>query len=199
MAPAPTSPATWVFAPACSATAVREPLVLTGNPWNRPAARFAVPIPISSWLPSISWPVRAANEDAVEIVSVSDTSAMPSAPSASAPRSPSETVGIVNGGNPCGNAPTSDTPRDSRSKIAASAIEMTTTSSTPGSLGSTRSKTTISTSPSAPIANAAVTVSPLATPRRNPVSSSMNPSASTENPNSFGNWPTRIVTASPFM
>ena len=29
---------TCVFAPACSATAVREPLVLTGKPWKRPAA-----------------------------------------------------------------------------------------------------------------------------------------------------------------
>ena len=26
------TPVSWVFAPACSATAVREPLVLTGNP-----------------------------------------------------------------------------------------------------------------------------------------------------------------------
>jgi hypothetical protein len=32
IASAPTSPVTWVLAPVCSATAVREPLVLTGNP-----------------------------------------------------------------------------------------------------------------------------------------------------------------------
>ncbi len=85
MAPAPTRPATCDFAPACSATAVRDPLVLTGNPWNRPAATLAAPIPIISWSPSISWPLRAANEDAVEIVSVSDTRAIPNAPSASVP------------------------------------------------------------------------------------------------------------------
>jgi hypothetical protein len=30
---------------------VRDPLVLTGNPRNKPAARFAAPIPTSS-----SWP-----------------------------------------------------------------------------------------------------------------------------------------------
>ena len=48
---APTSPVTWVFAPACSATAVREPLVLTGNPWKSPAATFETPMPIISWLP----------------------------------------------------------------------------------------------------------------------------------------------------
>ena len=54
IASAPTSPVTWVFAPACSATAVREPLVLTGKPWKSPAAMFAAPIPIISWLPSTS-------------------------------------------------------------------------------------------------------------------------------------------------
>ena len=53
IATAPTNPVTCVFAPACSATAVREPLVLTGNPWNRPAARFAAPIPTISLLPSM--------------------------------------------------------------------------------------------------------------------------------------------------
>ncbi len=53
---APTRPATWVLAPACSATAVREPLVETGNPWNRPAATFAEPIPIISWFPRIRSP-----------------------------------------------------------------------------------------------------------------------------------------------
>ena len=54
--------------------------MLTGNPWKNPAAMLAAPIPIISWFPSTSSPVRAANADAVEIVSVSDTSAMPSAP-----------------------------------------------------------------------------------------------------------------------
>ena len=37
---APTRPVTCVFAPACSATAVRDPLVLTGKPWKRPAPRL---------------------------------------------------------------------------------------------------------------------------------------------------------------
>jgi len=48
----------------------RDPLVLTGKPWNRTAARFAAPILIISPLPLISCPVRAANADAVEIVRV---------------------------------------------------------------------------------------------------------------------------------
>ena len=51
---AATRPVSWVFAPDWAATAVREPLVLTGNPENRPAARLATPIPASSWLPSTS-------------------------------------------------------------------------------------------------------------------------------------------------
>ena len=104
------TPVNWVFAPDRSATAVREPLVLTGNPWNRPAARFAAPMPIISWLPLISCPVRAANADAVEIVSASETSAMPSAPADSGPRSDRRRCGIVSGGNPLGSTPTRLTP-----------------------------------------------------------------------------------------
>ena len=80
---APTTPVSWDLAPARSATAVRDPLQLTGKPWKRPAARFAAPMPIISWLPRISWPVLAANDEAVEIVSASETSAIPSAPASS--------------------------------------------------------------------------------------------------------------------
>ena len=40
--------------PARSATAVREALVLTGKPWNSPAARLAAPMPSISWLPCTS-------------------------------------------------------------------------------------------------------------------------------------------------
>ena len=72
MSAAPTRPVSWLRAPARSATAVRDPLVLTGKPWKSPAARFAAPMPIISWLPSTSCPVRAANEDDVEMVSASD-------------------------------------------------------------------------------------------------------------------------------
>ena len=54
--PAPTRPVSCVRDPAFSATAVREPLVLTGKPWNRPAATLAVPMPIISRLPSTFTP-----------------------------------------------------------------------------------------------------------------------------------------------
>jgi hypothetical protein len=37
------------------------------------------------------------------------------------------------------------------------------------------------------------------TPFTNARASSIRPSASIENPNSFGSWPIRIVTARPFM
>jgi hypothetical protein len=39
--------------------------VLTGNPWNKPAARFAAPMPTISPLPRTSCPVRAATADAL--------------------------------------------------------------------------------------------------------------------------------------
>ncbi len=48
IAVAPTSPVTWVRAPLWKATAVRDPLVLTGKPWKSPAAMLATPTPTIS-------------------------------------------------------------------------------------------------------------------------------------------------------
>ena len=83
IAAAPTRPVTWLLAPFWAATAVRDPLVLTGKPWKKPAAMFAAPTPTISRSPSTSEPLRAANTDAVEIVSVKDTTAIPTAPAVS--------------------------------------------------------------------------------------------------------------------
>ena len=83
MTAAPTRPVTCERDPAVSATAVREPLVLTGNPWKKPAAMLAAPIPIISWLPRTRSPRRAANDDAVDIVSARAMSAMETAPTSS--------------------------------------------------------------------------------------------------------------------
>ncbi|MNI26618.1 hypothetical protein D3C73_803280 [compost metagenome] len=47
-ASAPTTPVNWVFAPAASATGVRDELLLMGKPWNRPLARLATPNPTIS-------------------------------------------------------------------------------------------------------------------------------------------------------
>ncbi len=52
---------------------------------------LAAPIPIISLLPSISSPLRAANEEAVEMVSAKDTTAIPNAPPTSNPKSESST------------------------------------------------------------------------------------------------------------
>ena len=131
---APTSAASGLRAPFCTATAVREPLVETGNPWNRPAARLAAPTPTISRFPSTSAPARAANTLAVEMVSVSETTAMPTAPASSRGRSCAGTVGTVSGGNPCGIAPTTLTPWLVRSRSRTAAIESNTATSTPGTI-----------------------------------------------------------------
>ena len=80
MTAAPTTPVTCEREPACSATAVREPLVLTGKPWNSPAAMLAAPMPTISWSPCTRSPRRAANAEAVDIVSARATTAMATAP-----------------------------------------------------------------------------------------------------------------------
>ncbi len=46
--PAPTSPVTWLLAPDCSATAVRELLVEIAKPWKSPAIMLDAPMPIIS-------------------------------------------------------------------------------------------------------------------------------------------------------
>ena len=91
---APTRPVTWLLAPLFSATAVREPLVEIGNPWNSPANALAAPIPIISWLAFTSSPRRAAKLVEVAIVSASETSVIPTAAASSAPTSPRSTEGI---------------------------------------------------------------------------------------------------------
>ena len=111
MAPAPTRPATCVFAPACSATAVREPLVLTGNPWNSPAATLSsadsdhllVPVdPVAG-----AGRERRCRGDGVRERHEHDAE-RPGDEEGS--RSDNATRGMVNGGNPLGSGPTTDTP-----------------------------------------------------------------------------------------
>ena len=160
--------------------------MLTGNPWKNPAAMLAAPIPIISRSPSTSWPVRAANAEEVEIVSVSDTTAMPIAPATSSARSDIATLGSVNGGKPLGSGPTRETPWSARLKALAARIETTTATRTAGILGTSRWSTKMRTRPSRPTASAAATVSPSASPLKKPTASGMNPSASTEKPNSLG-------------
>ena len=60
IATAPTTPVSWVRAPAASATGVRDELLLIGKPWKNPAARLAAPRPTISWLGSTGVSRRAA-------------------------------------------------------------------------------------------------------------------------------------------
>ena len=155
IAAAPTTPVSCVLAPACSATAVREPLVLTGKPWKNPAATLAAPMPIISPLPSTSWPVRAANADAVEMVSASATRAMPTAPATSSGRSDAG-LGHREGREALAAACRRATRRGRRGRgPPEAAIAITTATSTPGTRGSTREQTRISARLTRPTATAA--------------------------------------------
>ncbi len=116
--PAPTTPVSWLLAPDCSATAVRDPLVDTAKPCTNPAAMLAAPMPIISWFGSTSSPRRAAKLDAVAIVSVSDTSVMPIAATNNGPTSCTVVNGNVGVGKPFGSEPTVDTPLLARSSTA---------------------------------------------------------------------------------
>ena len=122
------------FAPDCSATAVREPLVDTAKPWKKPAATLAAPMPIISWLGCSSSPRRAAKADAVAMVSVSDTSTMPIAARSSGPTSLNDVHGSDGVGNPCGSVPTVATPWAARSSTADTIVAPTTAISTAGIL-----------------------------------------------------------------
>ena len=110
MTAAPTTPVTWDRDPACSATAVRDPLVLTGKPWNRPAAMFAAPMPIISWSPrtllSAAGGERRGRRHRVGEGDHGDGER----PGEERGTSPHGTAGTVNGGNPCGSTPMVSTP-----------------------------------------------------------------------------------------
>ena len=181
---APTSPATWLFAPDCSATAVRDPLVDTANPWRNPDARFAAPTPIISWFGSSSSPRRAANADAVAIVSVSDTSTMPTAASINGPTSLNDVHGSDGRGSPAGSEPTVTTPCASRFQTAETIVAPTTATSTAGIFFVTRGSTRRTTRQVTPTTSAAVTR--WSRCAKNSRTSAPNVSASVEKPNSFG-------------
>ena len=100
--PAPTRPVSWLLAPDCSATAVRELLVETAKPWKNPAAMLAEPMPIISWSGFTSSPRRAANAVDVAMVSVSETSVMPTAATSIGATSPSSVHGSAGRREPLG-------------------------------------------------------------------------------------------------
>ena len=160
---------------------------------------LAAPMPIISWSPRTRSPLRAANDDAVDIVSARATTAMATAPRKSSGTSDHGTVGTVKGGKPWGSTPMVFTPSPWRSRTLTARAVTTTTTSTAGSRGSSRWSRTIPISEPMPSAAAVAFASPSASPVRKALVSSMRPSASTENPRSLGSWPTTMVSASPFM
>ncbi len=196
-AAAPTSPATWLFAPDCSATAVRDPLVDTAKPWNNPAATFAVPRPIISWSGRTSSPRRAAKLVEVAIVSVRDTSVMPRAATNSSGTSPSRVQGRPGLGSPWGSAPTVETPCADRSRTAETTVTPMMATRIAGTFGVTRGRSSSSASTERPTASVTPCVWSRCEPKAR--SSSTKPLASVEKPKSLGSWPTMIVTPSPFM
>ena len=200
IAAAPTSPVTWVLAPACSATAVREPLVLTGKPWKKPAAMLAAPMPIISRLPSTSCAgargERRRRRDRVGERHQRDAQRAGD----QQPRSRPLDFGTVNGGKPSGSVPTSVTPWSARSNSARGGDREHHRDQHAGDPWAARCKH--EDQRQADDADRRGGRRPPRRrpgPRRTPRASSIRPSASTENPNSFGSWPTRIVSARPFM
>ena len=195
--PAPTRDASWDLAPACSTTAVRDPLVDTAKPCTSPAARLAAPMPIISWFGSTSSPRRAPKLAEVAIVSASDTSVMPMAATINGATSASFVQGNDGAGTPRGKTPTVFTPCALKSRTAETTVAPTTATRTAGTRRVTFGKTSRTASTPRPVSRAGQTVrSRLVKKAR---TSWPKPSASVEKPNSFGSWPTMMIKASPFM
>ena len=195
--PAPTSPVTWLLDPADSATALREPLTETANPWNNPAKMFDEPTPIISWFGSTSSPRRAAKLVDVAIVSVSETRTMPTAAPSSGATSEAFVHGTAGTGSPRGSVPTTSTPFDTRSSSPTATVAPTTATRTAGTFFDTSGSSSSTASVARPSTSVVAFV--WSSPVTNALISSTKPSASVENPNSFGSCPTTIVIARPFM
>ena len=192
--PAPTTPASWLLAPDCSATAVRELLAEMANPRKKPAAMLAEPIPIISLFGFTRSPRRVLNEVDSAMVSVRDTSVMPTAATSSGTTSSMSVHGTSGVGSPLGRVPTVPI---SRSNTAVTMVAPTTATSTAGIFRVTRGSTTNTASVARP--------TPRAVGSRwskfdtNSRTSSTKVSASVEKPLSFGSCPTMMMMARPFM
>ena len=192
--PAPTMPASWLLAPDCSATAVRELLAEMAKPRKRPAAMLAEPTPIISRFGFTCSPRRALNDVESVMVSVRDTRVIPTAATRSGRTSSMSVHGTVGVGRPSGRVPTVAM---SRSKTAVTAVAPTTATRTAGISRVRRGSTSSTASVISPRPRAVASRwSKFATNSR---TSSTKLSASVENPQSFGSCPTMMTTASPFM
>ena len=196
--PAPTRPVTCVLAPDCSATAVREPLTEIAKPWNRPAPTLEAPTAIISRFASTSSPRRAAKLDDVAMVSVSETSTMPTAAAASVGRSLALVHGNEGVGRPGGSVP---------DRLHALGREVEARPRPPSPPPPRPARRGSSSRRAAGRAAARVcrgrrgasSCSSGRGSRRTPRPRRRSVSASVEKPKSLGSWPTMIVMASPFM
>ena len=145
--PAPTTPASWLLAPDCSATAVRELLAEMANPRKKPAAMLAEPMPIISLFGFTRSPRRALNEVDRAMVSVSDTSVIPTAATSSGTTSSKLVHGTSGVGSPSGSVPTVAM---SRSNTAVTTVAPTTATRTAGIFRVTRGSTSSTASVASP-------------------------------------------------
>ena len=198
--PAPTRPVTWLLAPDCSATAVREPLAEIAKPWKRPAATLAAPTPIISWfgVDLVAAPggearrrwrwcrsARRARCRRRRRASVADVAALVhgngrhgEALGQRADRLHALGREVEHGGDDGGADHRDEHRRDLRREIR-------------GSTEQERQDARPTTQRRACWSGRG--------PVKNAWTSSMKPSASVEKPNSLGSWPTMMVMARPFM
>ena len=117
------------------------PLVLTGNPWNRPAATFAAPMPTISWFGSdlLTGPGREGRRGRDRVGERDDGDA-DRAREQDREVGACRSCGTVNGGNPLGRTPMSFTPCAARSNTITTSMAATTAMRTLGSFGSQRSQ-----------------------------------------------------------
>jgi len=130
-------------------------------------------------------------------VSASDTTAIAKPPASIAVRSPKPTAGIASLGRPCGIAPTTSTPAAARPATAVTTVVATVARTIPTAARSMSRATTMMASAAMPTPSVSACASPLATPWAKAIASGTRPSASVENPKSFGSCETMTVSAIP--
>ena len=196
---APTTPATWVLAPASAATGVREALALTEKPWNSPAPMFAAPSASSSWFWSTRWPLRPANVRDRTLVSAIEMTAMASAAGQHRRELGERHLRHVEAGQALRQWPDDRHAGAGRqAEYRGRAVAPTAAMRIPGIRGCQRRQTRMTAIDPRPIASAVGFVRPEATPSTKARATSGTPSAWTEKPNSLGSCPTKTVSAIPF-
>ena len=151
--PRPTRPVTWLLAPDCSATAVREPLVEIAKPWKRPAAMFAAPIPIIS-LVGLDLVAASSGEARRRRDGVGERHERdPHCGDEQRSHVVDARPGHAGVGKPCGSEPTVVTPLSASSRTADTTVAPTTATSTAGTRRVKRGRTSSTASTARPTAS----------------------------------------------